>query len=820
MSRGSVFGAFAPATTLLLLAALLLLPTTPPGTASAQTPDSPPGDTLATAATQDAYLDETARHLVRGVKAARDTARLEIDAYTALIRERMAMDAPAVRRDRPWVNGERVTRVRWSREEPDVAHVLGSRFRDPGVGPNDPPGYFSGLQSERFATDPRADPFLFAAGALGADSDVASRMILSPLAPDSERHYQFRSGDTTSVQLGDGRTVGAVAVTVIPRVRSIQLLSAMMWIEPESMAVVRVAYRLAKPVNREISWQLRRGGRWAVGVSVAVGPADADAAAPATDSAQAADPPMAADSSVSADSARSRTPPRRNTLFDRLLNGTINNLMPPLELDITTVVADYTLWDFRHWLPRRVFWEGHMGADEHPGPSGVPPPAIPTTITWDIEIEDILERGAEPAPGTPATAAEALDIWRQQEDSVTGDVDAQDPGEIVTITPADRAALALSELLPPNLWEERPVGFDEEAIAEIASTLAEIGTGEGGDPALAASPWVFHPPGKTLWLLRYNPVEWVSTGTRLRRDFSWGRAAATVRIPTRRFQAPDVQLTLLRDQPNRRLQLSFYRALRGGGIGAGGLGRSPGAFVTSGDSTDFYWSRGVSLRVLPGRGERYRMSLRFFAESDADVASSGDPGDGGEVGSGGEAGVGGEAEGGAVRNRGGVAATWRPWWGGVTPRSLGGGGWAEIRTTLGDYPHVRAGVTGALSIPLAGDYSMGLEAGGAHVWGDPAPLDLWSLGGTGRWLRGHKGNLGSSGIWRGRVDLQRPVSFVRLSLFADWASAGGEDFYAVGAGVTFMNGMSRLDLAQGLPVGRDGRPRAVLRVHLLGDALF
>ena len=768
----------------------LLFAATLHGTASAQTPDTLPGDTLATAASRDAYLDDTARYLVLGVKAARATARLGIDAYTALIRERVGMDAPSLRRDRPWVNGERVTRVRWSRNEPDVAHVLGSRFRDPGQGPGDPPGFFSGLETERFAADPRADPFVFGPGAPDTSSDGAPRVTLSPLAPDSERHYQFRSGDTISVQLGGGRTISAVVVTVIPRVRSIRLLSAMMWIEPESMALVRVAYRLAKPVNREISWRLRRGGRWAPGVSVDLGPADAGGAQSASDSAQAPD------------STRAEGPPRRNTLFDRFVNGVLNNLTPSMEIDITTVVADYALWELRHWLPRRVLLEGHLGVDEHAGPSGRLAPAVPMTIDWTIEIEDILERGAQAAPGTPATAAEALDLWRQQEDSVAGNVESEDPGETVTITPADRTALARSELLPPNVWEERPVGLDAEAVAEIASTLAGIGTGEGGDPAQAANPWVFHPPGQTLWLLRYNPVEWVSAGTRLRRDFGWGRGVATVRIPTRRVQGPDVELTLVRDQPNRRLQLSFYRALRGGGIGDGGFGQSPGAFVTSGDSTDFYWSRGVSLRVLPSRGERYWMSLRFFAESDADVVSDS------------------EAEGGGVRHRGGVATSWRPWWGGMTPQSLGGGGWAGIRTTLGDNPHVRAGVTGALTIPLGGDYSAGLEVGGARVWGDPAPLDLWSLGGTGRWLRGHSDNLRSSAIWRGRVDLQRQVSFLRLSVFADWASAGGDNFQAVGAGVVFMNGMSRLDLARGLPLGREGRPRVVLRVHMLGDVLF
>ncbi len=791
----------------MLVLALLILPTPLPGTLSAQQPGTLPRDTLATATAQDAYLDETARHLVRGLKATRDTARLDIDAYTALIRERMAVDAPTSRRDQPYVNGERVTRVRWSREEFDVARVLGSRFRDPGQGPNDPYGYFSGLRSERFATDPRADPFLFSLGALGASQEDVSRMILSPLAPDSERHYQFRSGDTTSVELADGRTISTVAVTVIPRVRSIRLLSAVMWIEPGEMALVRVAYRLAKPVNQEISIRLRQGGRWRGGITVDAGPPDA-AVQDAADSAQAPD------------SAVADGPTRRNTLFDRLLNGVIDNLIPPFELDITTVVADYTLWDFRHWLPRQVLWQGHMAVDEHPGPSGEPAPAIPTTIAWNIEIEDILERGAEPAAGTPATSAEALQQWRQPDDSITGDVDSDDPGETVTITPTDRAALALSELLPPNLWEERPAGLDDEAVAEIASNLAAIGTGDGGDPTVAASPWVFHPPGQTLWLLRYNPVEWVSAGTRLRRDFDWGRAVATVRIPTRRFQTPDVQLTLLRDHPAGRLQLTFYRALRGGGIEDGGLGQSPGVFVSSGDSTDFYWSRGVSLRVLPARGERYWMSLRFFAESDADLVGMGDPGPVGDAGSvhGGEAAA--DPVVGDVRNRFGAAAAWRPWWGGLTPRSLGGGGWAHLRATLGDNPHLRAGVTGALTVPLGGDYSVALEAGGARVWGDPAPLDLWSLGGTGIWLRGHSGILRSSGLWRGRIDLQRPVSFLRLSVFADWASTGGDDLYAAGVGVVFMNGITRLDLAQGLPLGRDGRPRAVLRVHFQGDMLF
>ena len=735
----------------------LLLAATPYGTAAAQTPDTLPPDPA-----RDAYLDETARHLMFGARAARDTSRLAIDAYTALIRERMSFDMPTFRRDRPWIHGERVARIRWSREEPDVAHVLGARFRDPTVTGDGE--YFGGLRAERFAANPLGDPFIFGF-AVFIQSPGAGVTTRSPLRSDSERHYQFRSGDTISVQLSDGRTVRAVSVTVIPRYRSIRLVSAIMWIDPESFGVVRVAYRLAKKIDREMSFQIGRRG---AGVKVDLGPPDP------------------------ADSALVRNrPATRPGLVNRLINGVVNNVLPRFEMDISTVVADYWFWEMRHWLPRSVRWQGHITVAEGVSATGVVPPTVPASIDWALEIEDIRERGAEATAGTPATAAEALRLWRQEGDSVRGELESGDPGETVTIIPADREALTTSDLLPPSFWEDE--GVDEASLDQLASDLAAIGTGEGGDRSQAASPWIYYPPGKTLRLLRYNPVERVSLGTRLRRDFGWGTAELTARIGTARLELPDIDLTLRRDHPRSRILVSFYRALRG--VDLGRRNGAPGLYE-KGDAADFHWSHGAAIRILPSASDRNWLSLRLFAEQDADVVGD------------------------STRNRIGASVGWRPWWGGVESGSVGGGGSASVRGSAGDNPHVRALAEAALVVPLPDRMSLGMQAGAARIWGDPSPQDLWRIGGTGDWLRGHEEAVRADRISMVRVDLQRPLRFLRLAVFGDWASAGGDDFYAVGAGLVYMDGMLRLDVAKGLRRGRVGGSGVVLRLHLLGDSFF
>ena len=710
---------------------LCLLACAPPGHALAQPPDPDPADSA-----RDTYFDETARHLVSGARHARDTARLAIGSYAAIIRERMGFVAPGHRRDRPWASAERTARVRWSRSEPNLVDILGARVHNPGPGRNGFPGFFREPGMERFAADLYGDPFLFGLGppfgeALGADAIG----VHDPLGAGAERYYQFRSGDTTRIPLEGGREIETVAVTVIPRTRSIRLVAAILWIDPSSMALVRVAYRPAKRADQEMRRRLLHHGEWQPLAWIESG-----SGAPGDD-------PTRGPSSI----------------FTLPVNLAARGFAGKVEMDLSAVVVDFEPWEGQLWLPRGVRWQGHFGKDMI---SAIPrPPAgIPFTVNWTVDMEAVRA-----------------------------------PGEQLPPIPTDPEVLAGGDLLPPSIWRDtRSAGRDNSAVAV---ELAAIGIGRGGDASEAANPWFFRIPGTSVGLMRYTPVEGFSVGGAARRDFGWLRSELTVRAATGTLAVPDMEFALQHDHPLRTTRLSLYRSLRRGALGIGGVDGKPGYYTGAPDSTatdtvNFHWSHGAMIRFTPGDGGRIRFSLSLFAERDE------------------------ETEAGAERTRVGGALEWKPWWGALGEGSVGGGGSVIVRGSVGNNPHAKTIVEGALVVPLVWRSSLGVQAGMAGVWGDPAPQDLWEIAANGSWIRGHKDAVATSRTWMGRVDLQRSVRFLRLSVFGDWASAEGADYCAVGAGLVLMDGLLRFDLARGLDCGREGRSQAGWRFYPRGFTFF
>ena len=297
-----------------------------------------------------------------------------------------------------------------------------------------------------------------------------------------------------------------------------------------------------------------------------------------------------------------------------------------------------------------------------------------------------------------------------------------------------------------------------------------------------------------------------------------------MRAATREWkEVPDLDLTLQRDRPGHRMQFSVYRALRTGALGAGGIDGFPLPVIFEGDSLDFHRSTGAAMRFLSGSGDRLGLSLSLFAERDEVVETGDDHDHEDETGTEHDHAVAARTdddETGHQRNRFGAALEWKPWWGGMGQESIGAGGTVSIRGSAGDNAHVRTVIEGALLLPLAARISLGLQAGFANVSGDPAPQDLWDLGATGAFLRGLDEATETDRAWMARADLQFPVRYARLSLFGDWARAEGGDYYAAGAGLVLLDGLLRVDLAQGLTAEREGVPEQGLRIHVLMDNLF
>ncbi len=721
---------------------------------------------LAAAQPDDAYLDETARRLITGARAARDASLAEILSYKAVVQERVAVAATASSRSYPLMSGEHVSRLRWFQDQPNVVRVLGSRVRFAGLPIG---GLFQGIAA-RYAANPLQDPFHFALSSVLPHSRATMATFLrSPLEAGSERDYQFRSGDTISLALPGNRSVQVVAVTATPRFRSVQLLSAVMWIEPESYGLARTVYRLSKKIDSEFEWSVTGEERWPPALRIDPGDGAED---------------EGSEEAIRVQSGRTfSASDRHRGRLDRFLDGIVNNLMPPTEMDVTSVVADYTLWELSHWLPRSVRVAGYLRSGDETDLDS-PNSILPFIRDWTFTIEEV--QSAETGGLPPATARSVVERWREDGDSIdfgTGPTDG--PNRTITIIPRNRAALAINEGLPPPIQHPHPDFPQDDALLRgAARTVAD--SGAAGNPQEGArgrrSPWAFEPPLWTLRLLRYNRVEGLSVGTRLRRRLAKGTGVATLRAGTLRRE-PSVDLTLDYGYPGRRHRFSLYHALRQ--RTPLGERRRIAPLNFAADPADYYVATGVALQLLPSRDERLWGSLTLFAERQLQVGGfTGTPP--------------------TRQMRAGGLASWKPWWGRSQYGSWSGGGNAALEGWLGDNPAAKASLTGALLISLSARLLVAAEAGAARLWGDPSPHDLWRLGGGGEWLRGYpSGALSGEAVQKVRAEIQYSVPLLRLALFGDWAASGDQSLRSAGLGVSFMEGLIRVDVARGLAQWKD-----------------
>ena len=288
----------------------------PADTVAAQ---SLPPDTFAVQSLPaDTFADARARSLFEAARTRWLRDGSSILSYDATISSRFAIKLRTPLKDRTLFRAEETSRVHWNADSTLVVQTLAARSVT--ADGTEPPGRVTMTDA---VFDPTSDQFIFGfpstVGTGGGDEetrpttpgpdgdpeDRGMRITISfehPIAPGAEAHYRYRTSDSLTLALPDGRSVRAVSLEFIPRESVGRLLSGILWIEPESGSLVRAVYRLSEVYD--------------VGDQVDGGP----------------------------------------------LMWLIGGLVMPLEFNVTLVTLEYSLWDLAYWMPTRWRIEGVVRA--------------------------------------------------------------------------------------------------------------------------------------------------------------------------------------------------------------------------------------------------------------------------------------------------------------------------------------------------------------------------------------------------------------------------------------------------------------------------
>ena len=739
----------------------------------------------------DTFEDSVARRLYTAARANWKSLDESIQRYTALIRQRTAVAIRAFWRDRVIYHDETAVRAFWERGHQSVVQVLGTRSEYPGRELAIREGDLDWLEDLPFDEpfEPGHDRLFFGMAEPNSEPFEPrddAYWLAHPLAEGADSLYRFRSGDTLTTSLADGRSLRAIELDVIARRAAANRISGALWIEPESGALVRAVYRLSREFDamRDIP-----------------------------------------------DLAREE---ERGTM--RYVPG----LFKPWTFEITVLAVDYSLWDFKAWLPRSMRIEGEATA-------GVIRIPVTADVAYRIESVSLAEdENSDPAapedqpPAPPLrevhfkTRAEAMEFIAQllsEDERIEYELlDSLDDRSVSRssqlIVPREIHLVAESPHLPPPIWEEA-VGFPSDAELErFIEKLADLPA-----PTVAQAAFGFHWGWARPDLIRYNRVEGPAFGGRVEwatgRRFSVGASGFFGLADLR----PKVRLDLERSSIRRKLSLGVFHELRATDPAGRyfDFGNSLNAFLFGRDSGEYYRATGADFTWRPPDGARETFTLRAYAERQRAVGNGIDfalfrafDGDG------------------TFRpnieadhvEEAGAEIRLAPWLGNdPAGAQLGAelhGRWALWRVpgekAVTDYR--QAGLTLRGIIPVTGDgwrrWNLGLEAAVGTTWGEAPVQRSWFLGGA-QSLRGYPAStLSGLSYARARVEVSRLYEAGSAILFGDVGWAGersGFDsrdvLYGIGVGGSLLDGLIRLDLSHGLK-----GPRKLFRVDLYLDAIL
>lgn len=687
-----------------------------------------------------AYTDAAARRLVEQAREHRRLFDQSITRYRTTGVDRITVGINALRRERMLFRRETAMRIDWRRDNPAQVEVVGARqvipMFIPGVHvPDD-------VDAEDLVFDPSADRFF-----LGV---MDSSFVYHPFGRDSERHYRYATGDTTSIRLQDGRTILLLSVEVTARIRDAHHFEGTVWVDADSHAMVRAVVRLAEPYD------------------------------------------FAEEEGDDED---------------------IPGFLKPLRGELRYLTIEYGLWDLRWWLPRLVALEGEASAGTFLRvPFRMERKYAEYLVEGDTAAAPI-EREPLDEAARDSARDDCRSRRTEVRDSLRASHRGQEP-EIrwtrqtrcecdqfgcytVEITYADSASLLTSEYLPPSVWNDGSSLLTETEIDELTSILRREMPQQ---PFVLSRPQFAWGPGGA-GLLRYNRVEGLSIGARATMNMGWAESALTVRLGIADVE-PGVELGVMRATPFNRYELTGYRRLAAMNPEAKplALGNSLSSLVLGYDDGEYFRAAGVELRRRPVTGFEW-YSIRLYAEAQRSVAAETDaslhhafdgehlfrpnrPAD--------------------RANQAGADIVLRHARG-LDPLSWRWGFEARANGETGTRDFARASLTARLGMPLPGPLVGSLEAAGGSSVGDVPVQSAWFLGGPAT-LRGYPGALlTGNAFWRGRAEIATSFPAARLALFGDAGWAGDRTSrrlaptaWSLGVGASFGDGLMRVDLARAL----------------------
>jgi hypothetical protein len=720
-----------------------------------------------------AFRDGAARTLLTKARVARmrqDSALLSYDA-TAYQRLSAGMAFRAFGRERLLFRTENASRVRWSRDGGTWVDLKGARTALPMV--KDADAEIDVDEMSPIPYYPGREALWIGSGVAKAEVDPDE--LIHPLAIGSEAYYRFATGDSITFKLPDGKSIELRELRIEPRRPNWRLSVGSFWFDISTGQLVRAAYRMS--VEMDI-WQV-------------------------------------ADEEAKLDKDEDEVP------------AIAKAMLSPMKANLEAVTIDYGLYAGRFWLPRAQAAEGSAqisfmrvpfkmeesfkyasvnGTDSMPkvpaAPKSIRDSLYGDSVKWrDLSREERKERALRIAEVDSIRRAQDRVLRKSQCDS-SGTYTRYDNRyngavRVAIRVPCDSTALANSPDLPGSIYEPGEELFGTAERDELMKSLG-FSLQPGWAPQKPTISYGLH-------LTRYNRVEGFSTAIGVNQEL--GRGYRLGFVP--RYGFADAQfngeLYGSRSNGRRQRQVGLYRRLDTANDWGDplGFGSSVNAVLFGLDEGFYYraWGGELTGSNVGGGGFTWRVFGEQHRTADVEtqfsVANAMND----------------------VQFQDNIDAT-RGTIGGASARyaktlGMNPDSWrllTDLRgeAAAGTFDYSRGALDATLSRGFGSGFSAALTGSAGYSGGALPPQRSWYIGGS-HTVRGQRPSLtepGQSGnsYWLGRGELGKQFTVARPSIFYDVGWAGDRDTWShpgrpvsgAGAGVSFLDGLFRMDVSRGI----------------------